>query len=195
MTYAINPDIHHLTAPPVALVQEWISQYHGTAPMIDLSQAVPGYPPHHDLMVALAEEAASGDVLGYGAIEGEPDLRAAYADHLSQVYGTSVISDQVLISSGCNQAFIITAMVLAKAGDNVLLPEPSYFNHSSSLAMLGIEAIGIKGDPEQAFLPSVEAFSDAITPSTRAIALVSPNNPTGLCYPDDLLFDLLALCR
>ena len=77
MTYAINPDIHHLTAPPVALVQEWISQYHGTAPMIDLSQAVPGYPPHHDLMVALAEEAASGDVLGYGAIEGEPDLRAA----------------------------------------------------------------------------------------------------------------------
>ncbi|NBR40220.1 MAG: aminotransferase class I/II-fold pyridoxal phosphate-dependent enzyme, partial [Alphaproteobacteria bacterium] len=195
MTYAINPDIHHLTAPPVALVQEWISQYHGTAPMIDLSQAVPGYPPHHDMMTALAEEAARGDVLGYGAIEGEPELRAAYAAHLSEVYRASVAPDQVLISSGCNQAFIITAMVLAQAGDNVLLPEPSYFNHSSSLAMLGVEAIGIKGDPQQAFLPDVTAFRDAITPSTRAIALVSPNNPTGLRYPDDLLFDLLALCR
>jgi len=195
MTYAINPDIHHLTAPPVALVQEWISQYHGTAPMIDLSQAVPGYPPHDDMMTALAEEAARGDVLGYGAIEGEPELRAAYATHLSEVYRASVAPDQVLISSGCNQAFIITAMVLAQAGDNVLLPEPSYFNHSSSLAMLGVEAIGIKGDPQQAFLPDVTAFRDAITPSTRAIALVSPNNPTGLRYPDDLLFDLLALCR
>ena len=195
MTYAINPDIQHLTAPPVALVQEWISQYHGTAPIIDLSQAVPGYPPHDDMMTALAEEAQMGDVLGYGAIEGEPELRAAYATHLGAVYSTAVTPDQVLISSGCNQAFIITAMALAQAGDNVLLPEPSYFNHSSSLAMLGVEAIGIKGNPQQAFLPDVAAFRDAITSSTRAIALVSPNNPTGIRYPDDLLFDLLALCR
>jgi aspartate/methionine/tyrosine aminotransferase len=195
MTYAINPNINHLTAPPVALVQEWISQYQGAAPMIDMSQAVPGYPPHHDMMTALAEEAKHGDVLGYGAIEGEPELRDAYAAHLGEVYGTSVMADQVLISSGCNQAFIMTAMVLAKAGEHVLLPEPSYFNHSSSLAMLGIEAIGVKGDPARAFLPDVAAFRNAITPSTRAIALVSPNNPTGLRYPDDLLFDLLALCR
>ena len=78
MTYAINPNINQLTAPPVALVQEWISQYQGAAPMIDMSQAVPGYPPHQDMMTALAEEAKHGDVLGYGAIEGEPELRDAY---------------------------------------------------------------------------------------------------------------------
>ncbi|MDG2465826.1 MAG: aminotransferase [Alphaproteobacteria bacterium] len=195
MPYLVNPDIAHLNAPPVAQVQEWIEQYHGNAPMIDLSQAVPGYPPHDDLKAALVSLADDAGVFGYGAIEGEPEFRHVYAEHVSQLYGCAIAADQVLISAGCNQAFIFAAMGLAKAGDAVLLPEPSYFNHSSSLAMLGITAIGVAGDPARQFLPDVASFEQAITPQTRAIALVSPNNPTGTLYPADLLDDLFRLCQ
>lgn len=195
MTYLVSPTIRDLTAPPVAQVQEWIDQYQGNAPMIDLSQAVPGYPPHQDVRVALAEMAAQDDVFSYGAIEGEPQLRQVYAEHVSQLYSTAISADQVLISSGCNQAFIVAMMSIAKAGDNILLPAPSYFNHTSSLTMLGMTAIGIAGDPARRFLPDVSDFEKAITPATRGIAVVSPNNPTGMHYPDDLLNDLYQLCK
>lgn len=195
MPYQVNPDIFHLNAPPVAQVQEWIDQYQGNAPMIDLSQAVPGYPPHDDLKAALVRYADDERVFGYGAIEGEPEFRQVYADHVSQLYHNTITADQVLISSGCNQAFIFAMMGLAKAGDAILLPEPSYFNHSSSLAMLGITAIGVAGHPARQFLPDVASFEQAITPQTRGIALVSPNNPTGTRYPDDLLYDLFRLCQ
>ena len=54
-----NPAISQLTAPPVAIVQNWIDAYDGThGPLIDLSQAVPGYPPHPDLVTASGEDAS-----------------------------------------------------------------------------------------------------------------------------------------
>lgn len=195
MPYSLNTDIKHLNAPPVAQVQEWIDQYQDNAEIIDLSQAVPGYPPHADLKSALAKLADDDGVFGYGAIEGEPQFRKVYADHISQLYGSNITSDQVLISSGCNQAFIFAMMGLARAGDNILLPEPSYFNHSSSLAMLGITATGVAGNPARHFLPDTASFEEAISPATRGIALVSPNNPTGTLYPEQLLDDIFELCK
>lgn len=191
-----NPAITQLTAPPVAIVQNWINAYdnaHG--PLIDLSQAVPGYPPHPDLITALKDVAADQSSLSYGDIEGEPSLRKAYAQEMTRVYGQPLAMDQILITSGCNQAFIISALTVAGAGETVLMTEPGYFNHESTLSMLGIKTASVPVLAEHGFIPSLDDIAQAITPTTKALALVSPNNPTGAIYPPDHLSAILTLCH
>ena len=190
-----NPAIARLTAPPVAIVQNWIDQYQGDhGPLIDMSQAVPGYPAHADLLAALGRHAASEDSLGYGAIEGEPCLRQAYADHMAALYGAAVNTDEVLITAGCNQAFITAAMAVAGAGDQVLMTRPNYFNHDSTLEMTGVTTGFVATSAEDGFIPDIAAIEAAITPQTRALALVSPNNPTGTIYPPEQLDAIAACC-
>ena len=191
-----NPLVEKLSPPPVPSVLAWAKAYDGArGPLIDLSQAVPGYPAHPDMLKWLGEAAASADYIGYGAIEGEAELRKAYADHLATLYGAAVAADNVHITSGCNQAFNAAAMAVAGAGDTVLMTNPYYFNQETTLAMLGINVELAPLDAGAGFLPEVETIASALRPGIRALALVSPNNPTGAVYPPDLLQRIFELCR
>ena len=195
-TSPINPNVAQLSAPPVAVVQDWISSYDGArGDLIDLSQAVPGYPPHPDLAAALGEAAAHPGSHNYGFIEGEPSLRSAYADHLSTLYSAPLNPDQVMITSGCNQAFITAALTIAGPGQQVLMTNPCYFNHEATLKMLGIATGYVETTAEDSFIPSLAAIDAAITPQTRALALVNPNNPTGTIIPPHHLAAILERCR
>ena len=190
-----NPLVETLAAPPIPSVFAWGDAYDGrSGPMIDLSQAVPGYPPHPDMLRLLGEYAASRAYTGYGPIEGEGVLRNAYAQHLSETYGAPLGAGNVHITAGCNQAFICAAMAVAGAGDAVLMTDPYYFNQETTLAMLGVTTRFAPCDPANGFLPDVAALAAAITPDVRAVALVSPNNPTGAVYPPDLLSGIYDLC-
>ena len=190
-----NPLVETLAAPPIPSVFAWAAAYDGrNGPMIDLSQAVPGYPPHPEMLRLLGENAASRAYTGYGPIEGEESLRKAYAAHLSETYGTPLETGNVHVTSGCNQAFICAAMAIAGAGDAVLMSDPYYFNQETTLAMLGIRTRFAPCDPANGFLPDIDALAAAITPDVRAVALVSPNNPTGAVYPPELLAAIYDLC-
>ena len=191
-----NPLIAKLSPPPVPSVLAWAKAYDGTrGPLIDLSQAVPGYPPHPDMLKWLGEAAASPTFTGYGAIEGEQVLRRAYAAHVSSLYDATIRANNIHITSGCNQAFICTAMALARAGDTVLMTNPFYFNQETTLAMLGIDIELVPCDARDGFLPDIEAIESALRPGIRALALVTPNNPTGSVYPPALLRRIYDLCR
>jgi aspartate/methionine/tyrosine aminotransferase len=190
-----NPLVERLAAPPIPSVFAWGDAYDGrSGPMIDLSQAVPGYPPHPEMLRLLGEAAASRSYTGYGPIEGESVLRDAYAGHLTETYGSALSSANVHVTAGCNQAFICAAMAIAGAGDAILMTDPYYFNQQTTLAMLGIETRFAACDAENGFLPDIDALAAAITAEVRAVALVSPNNPTGAVYPPDLLAAIYDLC-
>ena len=190
-----NPLVETLAAPPIPSVFAWGDAYDGRGgAMIDFSQAVPGYPPHPEMLRLLGEYAASRAYTGYGPIEGETTLRKAYSAHLSESYGVSLSAGNVHVTSGCNQAFICAAMAVAGAGDAVLMTDPYYFNQETTLAMLGIRTRFAACDPTNGFLPDIATLAAGITPDVRAIALVSPNNPTGAVYPPALLSAIYDLC-
>ncbi|MCJ8054844.1 aminotransferase [Shinella curvata] len=190
-----NPLVETLAAPPIPHVFAWGDAYDGrNGPMIDFSQAVPGYPPHPDMLRLLGEYAASRAYTGYGPIEGEDSLRKAYAAHLSETYGLPLAAGNVHVTAGCNQAFICAAMAIAGAGDAVLMTDPYYFNQETTLSMLGIKTRFAACDAANGFLPDVATIAAAITPDVRALALVSPNNPTGAVYPAALLSEIYDLC-
>ncbi|MDK1388981.1 aminotransferase [Sinorhizobium sp. 8-89] len=191
-----NPLVEKLSPPPVPSVLAWAKAYDGArGPLIDLSQAVPGYPAHPDMLKWLGEASASTAFTGYGAIEGEAELRTAYAAHVASLYGAAITADNIHITSGCNQAFMCAVMAIAGAGDTVLMTNPYYFNQETTLAMLGINVELVPCDAGAGFLPEVDAIVSALRPGIRALALVSPNNPTGAVYPPELLQRIHEACR
>ncbi len=192
---ALNPDLLDTATPPIPQAQGWARAYDGrSGPLVDLSQAVPGSPPPAALLERLAQAAASPDATRYGPITGDMPLREAYAAELARVYGAPFKPGEVAITSGCNQAFVMTMMAVARAGQSVLLPTPWYFNHEMTLRMLGIEARPLPCDPAAGFVPDVATAEALIDAGTRAIVLVTPNNPTGAIYPPATIAAFADLC-
>lgn len=192
---SLNPDLVDTGTPPIPEAQGWARCYDGrSGPLIDLSQAVPGAPPPQALLERLGEAAADPAATRYGGITGDAALREAYAAELARCYGAPFAAGEVAITSGCNQAYVVTMMALARAGDNVLLPTPWYFNHEMTLTMLGVEARPLPCAPEAGFVPDAAAAEALIDARTRAIVLVTPNNPTGAVYPPQTIAAFAALC-
>ena len=191
-----NPAISKLTAPPVSVVQDWRASYEGgKGPLIDMSQAVPGYAAHPAMLSALEAAAANPDSARYGRVEGDWELRTAYGTHLGDIYDAEVAPSEIHITSGCNQAFVAAVLAVAGQNDEILMTRPCYFNHESTLGMLGIGIGYVDCEAENGMLPKVEDIAAAIGPRTRAIAIVSPNNPCGSIYPPALLDAIFALCK
>jgi aspartate/methionine/tyrosine aminotransferase len=163
--------------------------------VIDLTQAVPGYPPHAELLAKLAEMAGSRAAAGYGPIDGDPALREALAADMAGFYGAPIGAGDIAITAGCNLAFSMAMMVLAGQGDAVLLPTPWYFNHRMALEMLGIRAIPLPCRAEDGFVPDPGRVAAALAEGARALVLVSPNNPTGAIYPAEVIAHCAELCR
>ncbi|MCX7933277.1 MAG: aminotransferase [Rhodovarius sp.] len=177
--------------PPIPAVRHWAARYRGTAPLLDMTQAVPGYPPHPALLARLGAAAADPALASYGPIEGDAALREAVAADLSARYGAAIAPDQVAITAGCNLAFAMVMAALAGPGARVGLPTPWYFNHQMTLLMQGAVPVPIPCLPEEGFIPDPDRVA-ALLPGLSALVLVTPNNPTGAVYPAEVLARIAA---
>ena len=191
-----NTAVTKLNAPPVSVVLNWKASYdQSQGDLIDMSQAVPGYTAHNEMLAALAEAAADPELSRYGPVEGDMPLRKSYAQHLSYIYRSPITPENIQITSGCNQAFVATALAVAGKGDRVLMMRPCYFNHESALGMLDVGIDYVDCDVDNGLLPDCAAIASAIKDKTKAVSLVSPNNPAGSIYPPDLLTKIFKLCQ
>ncbi|GGD11471.1 aminotransferase [Aureimonas glaciei] len=191
-----NPFLSDVAAPPIGQAAVWAAAYDGAhGPLINLSQAVPGHAPPPELARRLAEAAGTASAARYGPVLGDSALRDAYAAHVSGLYGATIGAAEVGITAGCNQAFFTALMTLARTGDAVILPGPAYFNHTMTLQMLGIEARLVETTAASGFVPEIAAIERLIDDRVKAVALVTPNNPTGAIYPPSLLAEVFALCQ
>ncbi|KAF7291453.1 Aminotransferase class I and II [Mycena kentingensis (nom. inval.)] len=188
--FQVSRGVVRTITPPIPTAYAWADRYnfaHG--PLLDMSQGVPGNPPQESIRSAVGSAASSLGSFGYCPSEGERSLREGIAREMRAVYGedADVQPEDMSLTSGCNMAFMAAIMTLADAGDEVILPVPWYFNHQMTLSMLGITTVPLKTLPENEFIPAVEDARALMTPKTRAIALVTPNNPTGATYPPSLI--------
>jgi aspartate/methionine/tyrosine aminotransferase len=162
--------------------------------LLNVSQAAPVDPPPAPLREAMAQVVLNNpDAHLYGPVLGLPELRAEIATRWCAAYDGSVTDDQVAITSGCNQAFAAAIATLCAEGDEVIIPVPYYFNHRMWLDMSGVKTVALQTGP--GMIPDADAAAALITPCTRAIALVSPNNPCGVEYPAETLRAFLELAR
>jgi aspartate/methionine/tyrosine aminotransferase len=193
MSYAVNPSISQIEAPPIAEAMTWVRPGLRNRDLLNLCQAVPSYPPAPEMQAEIARLAGEPSTSLYTGIFGIDDLRTSLAAHMAADYAGNVQAEDTAITAGCNQAFCATMMALARAGDNVVMPVPYYFNHQMWLGMLGVESRGIPAFTADGAYPQVAAAAAAIDDRTKAIILCSPNNPSGAIYPPEVIgafFDL-----
>ena len=181
--------ITDIQPPVIPILGEWIRSNPGT---ISLGQGITSYGPPPEVMQAVQ---AFGTTLAehrYGPVEGQPDLLAILRDKLTHENGIDLTGRRIIVTAGGNMAFINAVLAVTDPGDEVILPVPYYFNHEMALTMIGCRAVGVPTDARyQLDLASLRA---AITPRTRAIVTISPNNPTGAVYPEADLRAVNALC-
>jgi aspartate/methionine/tyrosine aminotransferase len=190
------PVSHHIAAvhpPPISEVKGWLADRQPDLPLIDLCQAVPDYPPPKELTDYLA--ALTGDPLTsrYSPDEGLPEVREAICAGYREFYGARITPGQLCLTIGASQAFWLAMVTLCRAGDEVIVQLPAYFDHPMALDMLGIRCVYAPFDEGSGGLPDVATIAALITERTRAILLVTPSNPTGAVIPADTvraLFDL-----
>jgi len=192
----VNPSVEQTEFPPVTEAANWIEGrvFPSDLPLLNVSQAVPGYATSDDVLEHMAQVLREPTVSKYGHALGLPALREAYAAYLA-VDTDHISHNNIAITAGCNQAFHVALTALAKSGDQVLLPTPWYFNHKMSLDMLGIETIPLPCAAENQLIPDASDAEKLITAKTRAIVLVTPNNPTGQEYPAATINAFYQLCK
>ncbi len=182
--------------PPVMEARRWLDgvTHPADRPLLNVSQAAPVDPPPPPLLAAMSEIVLNDPSAHlYGPVLGLPDLRAEVAQQFSAAYAGEITPAHVAITSGCNQAFAAAISALCGEGDSVILPTPYYFNHAMWLDMAGVDVTPLPAGP--GLIPRVTDAADLITDRTRAIALVTPNNPGGVEYPAETLTAFRDLCR
>ena len=186
----LSAAIQATSDPPIPTMRDWAA-HHPPEALLDLTQAVPGYPAHPGMLDRLARAAGT---TGYGAIDGDVPLREAVASEASARYGAAISTEQVAITAGCNLAFVMTMAALAGPGARVGLPTPWFFNHQMTLTIQGATPVAIPCLAEDGFLPDPARIAPLLD-GLAALVLVTPNNPTGAIYPAALLHELAAMCR
>src|SRR5690349_18564376 len=139
-------------------------------------------PPH---LIEAVERAMRDGHNGYAPSPGILPAREAVAGELSR-RGMPVDPDRVLITSGTSEGIELALTALAEAGDEVLIPSPTYPLYTAVLAKVGARPVFYKTDPSRGWLPDVEEIGTLITRATRALVVIDPNNPTGATYPADV---------
>jgi aspartate/methionine/tyrosine aminotransferase len=197
MSYPTSPFVAAAIEPPVAEAKGWIAgrEFPPEKPLLDLAQAVPAYPPAAALSEHLAGLVTLPETSRYTEIAGLVELREALARHMSAVYEGAIAPARCFVTAGCNQAYCLAVMALARAGDEVILPLPYYFNHQMWLDMLGVRARHLAFRPDRGGVPDADEAAALITERTRAIVLVTPNNPTGAVYPPEVIESFYELAR
>jgi aspartate aminotransferase len=132
-----------------------------------------------DFIVEAAREALLQGITRYGPAAGDPELRAALADKLSQENGIATRPEQVLICNGGKQAIYNLFQVVLNPGDEVLLPSPYWLSYPEMAALAGASTVLIPSSASDGFRLDLDALEARITPKSRLLVINSPGNPTG----------------
>ena len=178
-------------APVIPIVGRWTAETPGT---ISLGQGVVSYEPPPQAIEAARRFGGRLTDHRYGPVEGLPELVAAIEAKLTHENHIVVRpTSRVFVTAGGNQAFMNAVLAITDPDDEIVLLVPYFFNHEMAVVMAGAKAIAVPTTSE--YQIDLRAIEDAITPRTRAVVTVSPNNPTGAVYPQADLHAVNALCR
>ena len=177
--------------PVIPIIRDLIQAHPGT---LSLGQGVVFYGPPPEAMARARAFGQSAEDHKYTPVQGLEPLLDRIRLKLEAENGLHVGPDRkVLVTAGGNMAFLNALFAIADPGDEVILPLPYYFNQEMALGMLGCRAVPVPTTPD--YQLDLERIEAAVTPRTRAIVTISPNNPTGAVYPEATLRQVNALCR
>lgn len=135
-------------------------------------------PPH---LIEAVEKALRDGHNGYGPSAGIPSAREAVAKEEADK-GWAISPDRVFITSGTSEAIELALSALLDEDGEVLVPMPTYPLYTAVIAKIGARAKYYRCDPKRGWTPDLDHLATLVTPATRALVVIDPNNPTGATY-------------
>lgn len=134
-------------------------------------------------------------VIEYTASAGNHTLRSKLAGYYQKL-GIPVTEEEILITTGGSEAILFAFMSTLNEGDEIIIPEPFYANYTAFTIMVGAKIKTVTARIEDNFaLPPISEFEKLITPKTKGIVIINPNNPTGYLYSQNELENLAKLIK
>ena len=191
MSNNLKSRMNRVQLPLIPVVSELISQNPGT---ISLGQGVVNYPPPPTAIASLQTFLAQPSNHLYQAVTGIEPLTTAIAHKLATDNKIEIGEENaIVVTAGSNMAFLSAVLAITQAGDEIVLNTPYYFNHEMAITIANCHPVLVKTDRN--YQLDLEAIDRAITSKTKAIVTISPNNPTGVVYPQADLKAVNDLCR
>jgi aspartate/methionine/tyrosine aminotransferase len=190
-THTQSRRLESVQTPVIPVVGRWIAATPGT---ISLGQGIVSYGPPPEVLESVQRFGATIDDHRYGPVEGLAALVEVLEGKLARENRITVRpGSRVVVTAGGNLAFMNAVLAIADPGDELILSVPYYFNHEMAIVMAGARPVAVQTQPDLQL--DLDAITRAITPRTRAVVTVSPNNPTGAVYDEASLRAVNALCR
>ena len=143
----------------------------------------------HDMIVNLPNAAGYTDSKGLFA------PRKAVMHYTQQKKVANVTMDDIYLGNGASELIVMSMNALLYNGDEVLVPAPDYPLWTAAVSLSGGKPVHYVCDEQQDWFPDIDDMRTKITPNTKAIVVINPNNPTGALYPDEVLLQIIELAR
>lgn len=135
------------------------------------------------------------DASGYCDSKGLFAARKAIMHYTQEKQIKNVQLDDIFIGNGVSELVVLTMQALLDNGDEVLIPMPDYPLWTAAVVLSGGKAKHYVCDEASGWLPDLDDIRAKITPRTRAIVIINPNNPTGALYPKELMLEIIEIAR
>ena len=132
---------------------------------------------------------------GYTDSKGLFAPRKAVVHYTQEKHIAGVGVDDVYLGNGASELIAFSLNALLDSGDEILVPAPDYPLWTAAVSLSGGKPVHYLCDEQSGWLPDLADLRKKITPRTRGIVVINPNNPTGALYPDDLLRDIVQIAR
>ncbi|TAE59286.1 MAG: pyridoxal phosphate-dependent aminotransferase [Nostocales cyanobacterium] len=183
--------MNEVQSPIIPVIAELIKNSPGT---ISLGQGVVFYNPPPEAIELLLKFLSEPTNNLYKSVTGIPELITALTDKLSKFNDININNhNSIVVTAGSNMGFMNAILAITSPGDEIILNTPYYFNHEMAIAMAGCHPVLVETDENYQLIP--EKIAQAITPKTRAVVTISPNNPTGVVYTESSLKQVNQICK
>ena len=133
--------------------------------------------------------------VGYCDFRGMPEARKAIRDYETSKGIAKITDDDVFIGNGVSELASMLTAVALNFGDEMLIPSPSYSLWTNTVLIAGAKPVFYRCDEKSAWYPDIDDIKSKITPKTKAILIINPNNPTGALYPREILLEIIKLAK
>jgi aspartate/methionine/tyrosine aminotransferase len=161
--------------------------------VVDFSAGEPDFPTP-EVVKRACKAAIDANFTKYVANDGIPELKRAICEKLERENGIRYAPDEVIVSAGAKNSLFNVAMALYGRGDDILIPAPYWVSYPDQVKICGANPVLVPTREEDGFRLHPRELAAAVTPSTKALILNYPCNPTGASYSREELEEIAKIC-
>ncbi|RLI08869.1 class I and II aminotransferase [Candidatus Bathyarchaeota archaeon] len=179
---SLSARLEHVKKSPVRRVAALLAEARGKKDLISFGGGAPSLPPPEEvleyLMGRLKDEPQFSS--SYGGTRGFLELRELISQDLKRYAGIEPDPrSEIMMTEGATEGIFVSLMAVVDPGDEVIIMDPTYLGFIEAIKLCGARPVGLPVYVEEGFQPDVERLKELIGPRTKALILLSPDNPTG----------------